>query len=184
LGIPADAPLAAHLGALVPHKDQATLVHAAALARPRAPDLHWIIGGEGELRDELAALIARLGLGGRVHLAGHLSDPLGLLAEAQFFVMSSREEGLGTSVLDAMARGIPVASTRAGGLPELLAGGAGLLVPVGDPTALADAVVRLVHEPVLRDELASRARAVVRRFTAGRMAAEVLTVYRSLATLD
>jgi glycosyltransferase involved in cell wall biosynthesis len=182
LGIPGDALVAAHLGALVPHKDQATLVRAAALLGPRAPGLHWVIAGEGELRGDLEALVERSGLRDRVHLVGHLEQPLGLLAEADLFVMSSREEGLGTSVLDAMARGIPVASTEAGGLPEILEGGAGLLVPVGDPSALADAVGRLVQEPALRAELAARGRERVRRFSAARMAEEVLTVYRSFAS--
>ena len=179
LGIPADRPVAVHLGALVPHKDQATLVRAAALARPRAPMLHWILAGEGELRAELAGAIGRDGLGDRVHLAGQVADPLGLLAEADVYVMSSREEGLGTSVLDAMARGIPVASTRAGGLPEILADGAGLLVPVGDAPALADAVVRIVQDRSLAERLAGRGKEAVRMFSAARMAAEVLSVYRS-----
>ena len=179
LGIPDGRPVAVHLGALVPHKDQATMVRAAALARARVPQLHWILAGAGELRADLAGAITRAGLDDRVHLAGQVTDPLGLLAEADLYVMSSREEGLGTSVLDAMARGIPVASTAAGGLPEMLADGAGLLVPVGDPSALAEAVVRIVHDRSLAEGLAARAKEVVRRFSAARMAAEVLTVYRS-----
>ena len=184
LGLPAGAPLAAHLGALVPHKDQATLLAAAALLRPRCPDLQWALAGEGELREHLERLRDRLGLAGRVHFLGQLAEPLGLLAEADLLVVSSREEGLGTSVLDAMARGIPVASTDAGGLPEMLRGGAGLLVPPGNPSALADAVERIVTEPELRRELAGKARHEVRRFSAARMAAEVLTVYRSCATFN
>ncbi|HYC31811.1 MAG TPA: glycosyltransferase [Gemmatimonadales bacterium] len=178
-GIPADRPVAVHLGALVPHKDQVTMVRAAGLARGRAPLLHWIIAGEGPLRAELARAIAEERMEDRVHLAGQVADPLGLLAEADAFVMSSREEGLGTSVLDAMARGIPVASTAAGGLPEMLADGAGLLVPVGDASALADAVVRIVHDRALAERLAARGKEAVRRFSAARMAGEVLTVYRS-----
>jgi glycosyltransferase involved in cell wall biosynthesis len=98
--------------------------------------------------------------------------------------MSSREEGLGTSVLDALARGIPVASTDAGGLPEILEGGTGLLVPAGNPSALADAVERIVTDPALRRSLGGRAREAVRRFSAARMAEEVLTVYRSIATFN
>ncbi|HEX6105538.1 MAG TPA: glycosyltransferase [Gemmatimonadales bacterium] len=184
LGIPADAILAAHLGALVPHKDQATLLRAAALLRERCPTLYWVVAGEGELRPELRSLLEELGLGDRVHLVGQVSEPLGLLAEADLFVMSSRQEGLGTAVLDAMARGIPVASTDAGGLPEMLAGGAGVLVPAGNPSALADAVERLAGSPALRQEIGARARAAARRFSARRMAEEVLTVYRSCATLN
>jgi glycosyltransferase involved in cell wall biosynthesis len=61
----------------------------------------------------------------------------------------------------------------------MLADGAGLMVPIGDAAALADAVVRIVRDPALRERLATRARETARRFTAERMAAEVLTVYRS-----
>ena len=184
LGIPAGAPVALHLGALVPHKDQATLIRAAALARARAPDLRWIVAGDGELRGELETLVRHEGLSDRVHLTGQVPDPLALLAEADIYVMSSREEGLGTSVLDAMARGIPVASTSAGGIPEMLADGAGLLVPVGDASSLADAVTRLAGDRGLRERLADRARGAAGRFTAERMAAEVLSVYRSFGPFD
>jgi glycosyltransferase involved in cell wall biosynthesis len=63
LGLPAGASLAVHLGALVPHKDQATLLGAAALLRPRCPDLHWAIAGGGPLRGDLEGLRDRLALG-------------------------------------------------------------------------------------------------------------------------
>jgi L-malate glycosyltransferase len=179
LGIPDGAPVAVHLGALVPHKDHATLLRAAARSRARVPDLHWILAGDGELREELARSITRDELGDRVHLAGHVAEPLAVLAEADLYVMSSREEGLGTSVLDAMARGIPVASTDAGGIPEMLADGAGILVPVGDASALADAVVRIVQDRALGRQLGARGKEAVRKFSAARMAAEVLRVYRS-----
>ena len=81
--------------------------------------------------------------------------------------MSSREEGLGTSVLDAMALGIPVASTTAGGLPEMLHDGAGLLVPPADPAALAEAVARLLSEPGLAPRGRVQASVAVQDFTAG-----------------
>ncbi|MBA3258073.1 MAG: glycosyltransferase, partial [Gemmatimonadales bacterium] len=179
LGLPAHALVAVSVGALVPHKDHATLLRAAELLEIRCPSLHWIIAGNGPLRPQLERLLDELRLRSRVHLLGQVADPLPLVADADLFVMSSKEEGLGTSVLDAMARGIPVASTAAGGLPEMLGGGAGLLVPPGRPAALADAVARLAGDPELRRELATRGRIAVRRFSAERMAGEVRTVYRS-----
>ena len=93
--------------------------------------------------------------------------------------MSSKEEGLGTAVLDAMALGIPVASTSAGGLPEMLKGGAGVLAPPHDPEALADAVARLLLAPDFARETARLATVAVERFTARRMAEAVRSVYRS-----
>jgi glycosyltransferase involved in cell wall biosynthesis len=181
LGLPADALVAANVAALVGHKDHATLLRAASALTPRWPALHWIIAGEGPERAALERLRAELGLDGRVHLLGHIDDPAQLVADANCFVMSSREEGLGTSVLDAMALGIPVASTTAGGLPEMLGDGAGVLAPPNDPVALADAVSRLLSEPALGRGVAARAAIVVERFSARRMAEAVGSVYRSLA---
>ena len=81
-----------------------------------------------------------------------------------------------------MALGIPVASTTAGGLPEMLGDGAGLLVPPGDPTALAEAVARLLTDPDFARDAARRGpRMAVQRFTARRMAEAVRSVYRSCA---
>jgi glycosyltransferase involved in cell wall biosynthesis len=181
LGLPPDALVAASVGALVPHKDHETLICAAALLAGRCPTLHWVVAGDGPLRPRLAGLIHQLGVPGRVHLVGHVAEPVRLVADADVFVMCSREEGLGTSVLDAMARGIPVASTSAGGLPEMLKDGAGLLVPPGRPEDLAEAVARLISDPQLRTDVSRRAREAVRAFSAERMAAEVRTVYRSCA---
>jgi glycosyltransferase involved in cell wall biosynthesis len=128
-------------------------------------------------------LAAELDLGNRVHFLGQVTHPLRVIADADLFVMSSREEGLGTSVLDAMARGIPVASTSAGGLPEMLHHGAGVLAPPRDPEALAGAVQRLLCDADLRRRVVERASKEVERFTAERMAAEVRAVYRSCAPL-
>jgi glycosyltransferase involved in cell wall biosynthesis len=179
LELPPDTPIAVNVAALVPHKDHATLFRAAAHLRERWPALHWIVAGEGELRPQLEALREELALRGRVHLIGQVEDPLPLIADANVFVMSSREEGLGTTVLDAMASGIPVASTAAGGLPEMLGDGAGLLVPPENPAALAAAVEQLMNDPAVRAGLIERAFVAVRRFGADRMATEVRSVYRS-----
>ena len=129
-------------------------------------------------------LTSELDLTDRVHFLGQVAHPLRVIADADVYVMSSREEGLGTSVLDAMARGIPVASTSAGGLPEMLHEGAGILVPPRNPEALAGAVaadpLRPGAAPPAWSRQASRA---VERFSAERMAAEVRSVYRSCAPL-
>ena len=93
-------------------------------------------------------LAAELGLAGRVHFLGHVTHALRVIADADVYVMSSREEGLGTSVLDAMARGIPVASTSAGGLPEMLHEGARRYahLPGGHQEAWADAFCNVMRD--------------------------------------
>ncbi len=98
LGLPRGARVAANVAALVPHKDHANLVNAASHLRRTHPELHWVIAGEGELRPDLETQIRRLGLEDRVHLMGHVLSPERLIADADVFVMSSREEGLGTAV--------------------------------------------------------------------------------------
>jgi glycosyltransferase involved in cell wall biosynthesis len=181
LGLAPGTTVAANVAALVGHKDHATLLQTAARLAHRFPALHWVVAGEGPERPALERLRGELHLEGRVHLLGHIPDPARLVADADLFVMSSRQEGLGTSVLEAMALGIPVASTAAGGLPEMLQDGAGVLAPPGDPDALADAVARVLAEPGLARTLAERASSAVEGFTAARMAEAVRSVYRSCA---
>lgn len=171
LGLPRQAPLAVNVAALVAHKDQATLVRAAAAARPARPDLHWIIAGEGPLRPHLAAAIATLGVRDRVHLVGYLEGVDALIREADVLVMSSREEGLGSVVLHALALGTPVVATRAGGLPDILPDAA--LVPVGDAESLARKVLDTLAQPP--------AQSFPPHCTAAAMAAAVLARYRALA---
>lgn len=181
LGLPATATIAVNVATLSGEKDHATLLRAARRLAGRLPALHWVIAGSGPLQRELERLRTELALVGRVHFIGQLQEPASLIVDADLFVMSSREEGLGTSVLEAMALGIAVASTSAGGLPEMLGAGAGLLVPPGDPEGLADAVERLVMDPDTRSACIARASEAVQRFTAARMADGMASVYRSCA---
>jgi len=175
LGLADGTPLAVQVGALVGHKDQRTLIRAAHAARDVAPDLHWAVAGEGELRASLERDIAELRLGDRVHLLGYVTESDALIREGDVFVMSSEEEGLGSVVLHALALGKPVVATRAGGLPEIVP--AEGLVPVGDAEALARRVVEVVSNP----QSTIRNPQFPERFTAGAMAAAVLACYRSLA---
>ena len=170
LRIPAGAPLAVNSAALVDHKDQRTLVRAAQYARALEPQLHWIIAGEGPLHASLTAEIARLELEDRVHLVGYVDRIDALIAQASIFVMSSKTEGLGSVILNALALERPVAATAAGGIPEILP--AEVLVPPGAADALAHKVVQVLHHPVPIP--------FPPRFTAAAMAQGVLDVYRTL----
>ena len=170
IGLASDTPVAANLAALETAKDQATLIRAAAYARMLRPELHWVIAGGGELRRALAAEVRRLGLADRVHLIGWTNHPEALMREADVVVMSSREEGLGTVVLDALALGKPVVATRGGGLSEIVPGE--WLVAVGDAPSLAEKVVRALDHPSPFP--------LPSQYTASAMARGVLTVYRSL----
>ena len=170
LRLPAKALLAVNAAALVDHKDQRTLVRAAQYARPLAPQLHWIIAGEGPQRAAITAEIARLELHGRVHLVGWIDRIDALIAEADIFVMSSKQEGLGSVILHALALGRPVVATAAGGIPEILP--PELLVAPGAAEALAQKVVAVLSHPTPIP--------FPPRFSAQAMARGVLDVYRAL----
>lgn len=103
-----------------------------------------------------------------------------VLSEATLFVQPSLREALGTAVLVAMGRGLPVIASRTGGLIELLEGEAGLLVPPGDPGPLADAIRRLLADRELRDTLVRNARRRVEDYRPARMADQVTDVYASV----
>jgi len=180
LGLPGTARIAVNVAALVGHKDQSTLVAAAAALAERRPELHWIVAGEGPLRATLEKQIVDRNVTDRVHLLGSIPNAWGLIAESDVFVMSSREEGLGTSVLDALALGVPVAATRAGGIPEILSSGAGVLVPTGDADALAGAVETLLTDRERREAVLAAGARTLTRFSADAMADGILAVYRSL----
>jgi glycosyltransferase involved in cell wall biosynthesis len=181
LGLPIDAPLVVAVGALTDDKDPASLVHTAAILRERAPEAHWAVAGSGPLRGQLETMIRRDGLGPSFHLLGQLDDPRPLIASGDVFDSTSAAEGLGTSLLDAMALGRPIVATRVGGIPELLGRGAGVLVEPRDPGALAAAVERLLRDPAEAAAAGRRAEAEAQDWSAGRMADAVLAVYRSLA---
>jgi L-malate glycosyltransferase len=173
--------LAVALGSLTPEKDHLTLIQAASRLVQDLPDLRWIIVGEGPMEERLQQRIRELGVQDRMHLVGGLQDPHQALAEADVFVLSSTSEGFGSSVLAAMARGVPVVATRVGGVPDLLANGSGILVEPQSPDALAGAVRLVLSDSVLRESLAQKARAELPKYTASAMAERVLSVYRSCA---
>jgi glycosyltransferase involved in cell wall biosynthesis len=170
LGLAPGTPLAVNVAALVDHKDHATLVRAAAAARSARPDLHWAIAGDGPRRAALERQINELGVTANVHLLGYIEEADALIREANVLVMSSREEGLGSVVLQALALGTPVVATRAGGLAEIVP--PEWLVPVGDAAALSARVAfALEHPPAV---------ALPERFTTRAVADAVVATYRAL----
>ena len=179
--IPSTARLAVHFGALTPEKDHRTLILTAAKLVQDLPDLHWVLVGDGPLRRELEDQIRSLALQDRIHLIGALDDPHRVLAAADIFVLSSVSEGLGSSILAAMIRGVPVVATRVGGIPDLLEAGGGIMVRPGDPSAIATAVRQVLTDQPLRESLVNTARRKGERFSVAAMADQVVTVYRSCA---
>ncbi len=181
--LPPGCPIAGNVAALAPHKGQRHLVDAAARLVREIPDARVLIVGAGELEGALSRQIRGLRLDRRVILTGFRSDVPSLLKGLDLFVMSSVAEGLGTSVLDAMAAGLPVVGTRAGGIPESVVDGeTGLLAPPGDAPALARAIADLLQDTATRRAFGAAGRRRARAlFSAGRMVDETAAVYAAVA---
>lgn len=178
-GLDPEARVIGNVAALVDHKGQRYLVAAMPRVLAAEPKAHLFILGEGALRPALEQQVAELGLEDSVTLTGFRADVAQWLAFFEVFVMASHLEGLCTSVLDALAMGLPVVATKAGGLPEIVEHETtGLLVPPKEPAPLADALVRLLRDGNLRQRLGQAGRQrVEERFTAERMVEGTLGVY-------
>jgi L-malate glycosyltransferase len=183
LWLPADAPVVGNVAALVPHKGQRHLIDAVPLVLQSVPDARFVIVGDGELRESLERHVHERHLDKHVFLTGFRHDVPGFIKGFDLFVMSSVTEGLGTSLLDAMACGRAIVATTAGGMPEVVVDGeTGLLVPPRDDRALADAIIRLLEDAALRDRMGRAGLARVReRFSVERMVDETAGVYARVA---
>jgi glycosyltransferase involved in cell wall biosynthesis len=159
-------------GRLDVQKDFATAIGALARLRATNPEARLVIIGEGAQRPRLEAIVRELGVADAVDLVGFVANPASYFAHADVFVLSSRWEGFGNVIVEALAAGTPVVSTDCPGGPgEILAHGVhGELVAVGDPRAMADAIRKTLEHP--RDPGSLRARA--RDFTADRIGAQYL----------
>jgi len=149
----ADRPLVLAVGRLHSQKGFPTLIEAASRWADRAPPPLVAIAGEGPAREELAASIAAGG--NAVRLLGHRSDVASLLAAADVVVLPSRWEGSPLAAQEALSAGRPLVACAVGGVPDLVGDGA-VLVPAGDPAALAAAVSRLLDDPAAAATLAAR----------------------------
>jgi glycosyltransferase involved in cell wall biosynthesis len=180
--LPRGVPVIVNVGALVGHKGQKYLLDAMPLVMRELPDAHLVILGEGELRAPLEKQLRELHLEKAVRLPGFREDVLSLMKSADLFVMSSVTEGLGSAVLDAMAMGLAVVGTRAGGIPEAVVDGeTGLLVPPGEPVPLAQALVRLLKDPDLRARYGRAGQArVAKQFSVDHLVEGTMAVYREV----
>lgn len=171
LDVPEGGCLALSVGRLVPQKGHATLLEALPQVLERFPQTVLAVAGDGPLRPELTRQAQALGIAPAVRWLGNREDVPTLLAAADLFVLPSLSEGLPVALLEAMAAGLPVAASRLPGIESAVeTGHTGLLVPPGDPPALAAALISLLGDPERRKELGSAAQTLVReRFTLDKM---------------
>jgi glycosyltransferase involved in cell wall biosynthesis len=184
LGLPEQAIVAAMIAQLIPRKGHRHLLAALPAVLRAQPALHIALLGKGALRQELEREAQRKGLAANVHFLGFREDLPGLLGCVDFLVHPADMEGLGVSLLQGAAAGLPLIGSRAGGIPEIVRQDeSGLLIEPANIPALAHAMTRLATDPGLRERLGAGARRLVaREFDVAAMVAGNLAVYREVLT--
>jgi len=174
-------PVVGMVGRLGWKKGYQHALRAAAIVRDAVPGVRFDVVGEGSQRAELESLARELGLEDTVRFLGQRRDVPELLAGFDCYLLSSIIEGMPNALLEAMALGRPVVTTSAGGSAEVVGDGeSGLVVPPGDPQALADAVLRILRDPALASRLGAAAEARVRRdFDLSTMLSSIDRLYRT-----
>ena len=176
-----DGPRVGIVARLQPEKGVADFVKAAARVAGSVPETGFIVVGDGPLRDELPVLAERLGVRDRIRFLGTRSDVGALMALMDVIAVPSLSEGSPLVTLEAMAAGVPVVASEVGGIPDQIRHRReGLLVPPGDASSLADAILELLRDPARARTLGEEGyRRATSEFAHETMVARVEGVYRS-----
>ena len=168
------------IGRLQPQKDHENFLKAAVQIKSKMPDARFLVVGDGPLRDELQS--QAIGLDPSVIFCGIRQDIPAVLAALDVLVISSKWEGLPVTLLEGLAARRPIATTAVGGVPNVVVDGeSALLVPSKDSSALANAVLKILQNPVLAHSLAEAGFARVKsQFSLDAMIAKTLKLYESL----
>jgi len=177
-----DGPRVGTVSRLAPQKGVDNFIRAAALVRKRFPSAGFFIIGDGPFREALEALADELGIRESVEFMGFQPDALPIVATFDVFVLASKWEAFGLTLVEALSQEVPVVAFRVGGIPEIVDGSTtGLLAEPGNVEDLADKVCRLLADRELAARIAREGCKSVRsRFSSDRMVAETQDVYASL----
>jgi glycosyltransferase involved in cell wall biosynthesis len=186
LGLDAQAFLIIMVGTLREPKGHCYMIEAMSELVPRHPNMHALFVGDGELREELQAQVARLGLVEHIHFLGNRSDVPDLLAASDLFALPSLWEGLSMALLEAMASGLPImASAVSGTVQAITAGETGLLFPAGDVPAFVAAIEQVLSNPARAQQMGLAARQRVEaEFSADQQAKAHIALYRQALGAD
>src|SRR5438477_3790960 len=182
LGVGADDFLVGNVGRLALQKGQRHLIAAMPLLLQRVPRAHAVIAGGGDLEDYLRDLAEEASVAERVHVLGPRKDVPALMHAIDVFAMPSIWEGFGLVLLEAMAAGRPIVASRVATIPEVVMDGeTGLLVPAGDPLALAEALAQLAQDRDRARHFGESGRERLRRqFSIEKMVGDTELLYREL----
>jgi L-malate glycosyltransferase len=171
-----------NIGYLVGHKGQKYLIQAMAKVVQKFPEVHLLIIGKGKLEKELKDLTAYLGLTKHITFTGFRSDVGAFMNIFAMLVVPSTGEGLSATIVDALALEIPVVATDAGGIPEIITHGkTGIIVPQGNPDALADGIIWILSHYEDAKRMAMEGKLEVKaRLSADAMVEGNLRVYQKV----
>lgn len=180
LCLAADTKLIGNFSALADHKDYPTFIATAAAVIKEFPKIHFVIAGTGPLENDIRNQILAANLNANIHLLGFRNDVPAILNSLDVFLMTSKTEGLGSILLEAFAAGVPVVTTAAGGIPELVEQGVnGWLAPVGDFQALKEGLILLLNDQALRTKCTVNAMQKVQGFSVMHTAEKTRAIYRT-----
>jgi glycosyltransferase involved in cell wall biosynthesis len=170
-----------NVGSLSKQKRQESILEVASIVSGKIPRVKFIVAGEGRLRARLEKRAMELRVEHVVRFLGFRGDVPQLMRLADVFIFPSESEGLGTSVLEAMAAGIPVVACRTGGVSEIVGDGVtGFLVEPEDVSSMAESVVRLAREPELASDMGARAMVVAQNYSFARSCESHEKLYKEL----
>ncbi len=183
--IPLESPLIANVAAIAPHKDYFTFVDAAAHILKHRPDARFlIIGGDGGEEQAIRNYIQQKQLGDYIQLTGFRNDIPHILPGIDLFLFTSKEEGLGTSLLDALACSVPVVATNAGGATEIIKHNkTGLVAEVKNSDQLALHVLKLLEDEVLKNRLVKNGLEQLEQFSIQKTGKATLEGYRTVLSI-
>jgi len=182
LGVAANACLIGCAGHFVAEKGHESLLHAFARINQVIPNAMLVLIGDGELRDQYRLLVRQLNLEEKVIFPGFVPDLTSVLPALDLFVFPSLHEGLGSSLLAAMACEVPICASRTGGIPEIIQDGAtGCLFNPGDAASITESVLGVLQSRQRSRDLAgAAARTALLRFSVSRMVEATREVYANV----
>lgn len=174
--------LIGNIAALAPHKDYNTFLRTAEILARNNSGYRFVIVGEGSERKNIENEINSRNLTDKVVLAGFRKNIPELIKELDVLLLTSKTEGLGTSILDAFAGGLPVVATRTGGIPEIVEHMVnGLLAEVGNAQELADMTTLVINDRLLRESIIKKAAAIALGFDYRITASKTLELYQQIS---
>jgi L-malate glycosyltransferase len=181
-GLTKEIRIVGNTSAISDQKDYPTFIGVVQEVLSRGiTNVQFFIVGDGPDRESVENLVKARGLEKHIFLTGFVSNIQEVLPSLDIFLFTSKTEGLGTSILDAMAAGVPIVTTNAGGIPEMVNHDVnGFMYPVGDVQALADGLIQLLNQPEKGIQLAEKAFETVEDFSKEKTARRTVDVYKEI----